>query len=811
MVLNPEQEAALWIQAMRSGPVSDEILPSSYRRLASLAMSAHALLGKFAPRYLAASTRRDWQLDAGEFSNWLKRFDEICREQECVSASRLATELAAALRESAEPRPPVLLVGFDRLSPAQRSVFDAWGDIQTLELSRDQAQSTYYASPDFPAELKACARWAQQHLAQDPSRRLMVIATNVNGSRGEIERAFADAGIGDELEFSLGVPLVSIGLVRGALRTLELLTGRLSESELDWLISTGCLAQTPSVMAELQHAMRNIRRSGIERAEWTLEAFCRNAAKHVAPEWCNTMLQAQRLLAQRSGKREPLEWAAFTMHLLETAGWPGGNSFTSAEFQAFDAFERQVEICGSLGFDGSSLTWREFLDELTQLASDSLFASESGNRRILVAGPAESAGLEADAIWFLGANEDNWPSRGDTHPFVPIAVQRESEMPHASAQLNLQLAKAMTSRLAFSTPELCFSFALQIDGIDKRPSRLAQDIAGPAAKLPASLQNGSRPTRNLERIEDADHVPLAVAPGALHADSATVSAQSQCPFKAFAMSRLAARDWSPADVALSPALRGKLLHDVLARVWSEPPIGIRSAAELRQIVNLSEFVAPHAKAAMQRIPIDLRSTMPAPYLALEEHRLVGLVCAWLAYERERADFKIMAVERDTESSVEGLKLRLRLDRIDQLNDGSLLVVDYKTGDVSMKSWDLPRPDDLQLPLYAEFGVDENLPIGGISFAKLRAGDICFAGRFEDADRTVGRVSNSISLRRNRMTRELLADWRRKIEEMARDFIDGRAIVDPREPGKTCERCGLQTVCRVSQFEDEGDEVGEANL
>jgi hypothetical protein len=48
---------------------------------------------------------------------------------------------------------------------------------------------------------------------------------------------------------------------------------------------------------------------------------------------------------------------------------------------------------------------------------------------------------------------------------------------------------------------------------------------------------------------------------------------------------------------------------------------------------------------------------------------------------------------------------LRLDRIDRLNDGSLLVIDYKTGDVSPKSWDLPRPDDVQLPLYAGFALD----------------------------------------------------------------------------------------------------------
>lgn len=807
MVLSPEQETSVWRQAMQ--PFSGALLPSSSRRLASMAMSAHSLLANFAPSYLNTTARRDWQLDAGEFSQWLKRFDEICREQELVSTLRLAGALAPSLRHSAEPRPPILLAGFDRLSPAQRTVFDAWGNVQALAPSHDHVQSAYYATPDSPTELRACARWAHQHLAEFPFHRLMVVAINVNESRGEIERAFSDAGIESDVEFSLGVPLASVGLVRSALRTLDLLTGSLSESELDWLISTGYLAQTTATTAALQRTMRKIRRAGMERAEWNLDAFCRNAAIHGVQEWSDRMLQAHRLLARHGGKREPLEWAAFTMRMLNTAGWPGGNALTSAEFQALDAFERQVEICGSLGFDGSLFTWREFLDELKQLASDSLYSAESKSGRILIAGPAESAGLEADAIWFLGASEDNWPSRGDMHPFLPVSVQREAEMPHISAQLDWQLAKGMTSRLFASSPEIRFSYPQQVDGIDKRPSRLAQEVAGSAVRVPAALQDSRRPTRRVERIEDVGRVPLAAAPHDLHVDSATVSAQSQCPFKAFATARLAAKEWSPADEALSPSVRGKLLHDALAHIWSGPPVGIRSADELRKIMDLNAFVVPHARAAMQRIPAELRATMPAPYLALEERRLTGLVCDWLTYERERADFEVMAVEHETEPFIEGLKLRLRLDRIDQFKDGSVLVIDYKTGDVNPKSWDLPRPDDLQLPLYAEFGVDETHRVGGISFARLRAGDVGFAGRIEDPDKTVGAVPNLASLRKNRLTRELLSEWRQKIEAMAREFIDGRAIVDPREPGKTCERCGLQTVCRVSRPEDD-DEAVEAN-
>jgi ATP-dependent helicase/DNAse subunit B len=68
--------------------------------------------------------------------------------------------------------------------------------------------------------------------------------------------------------------------------------------------------------------------------------------------------------------------------------------------------------------------------------------------------------------------------------------------------------------------------------------------------------------------------------------------------------------------------------------------------------------------------------------------------------------------------------------------------------------------------------------------------------------------------KNSLTLEHLLGWRDCIEQLARDFLDGRAEVNPREHPKPCERCGLQALCRIqehqSQIEDEGDSGGAIN-
>jgi hypothetical protein len=56
-------------------------------------------------------------------------------------------------------------------------------------------------------------------------------------------------------------------------------------------------------------------------------------------------------------------------------------------------------------------------------------------------------------------------------------------------------------------------------------------------------------------------------------------------------------------------------------------------------------------------------------------------------------------------------------------------------------------------------------------------------------------------------------WKEYIEQLAKDFLAGRAEVNPREYPKTCEQCGLQTLCRIleirAQMEsEEGSEEGD---
>ena len=192
--------------------------------------------------------------------------------------------------------------------------------------------------------------------------------------------------------------------------------------------------------------------------------------------------------------------------------------------------------------------------------------------------------------------------------------------------------------------------------------------------------------------------------------------------------------------------------------------------------------------------------MPHRYLELEAQRLTTLVTEWLAFEATRVAFGVADTEVKRPIQIAGLNFDLRLDRIDILSDDTLLVIDYKSGNVSPGSWNLPRPDDVQLPLYAGFALDRATePLGGLVFARVRPGETGFAGRVFDAEATLlPTLGKTTALVKNPLSAEDLIDWRDAIEQFASNFLAGRAEVDPREYPKTCERCGLQTLCRVQE-------------
>lgn len=807
IVMSATQEEWLWAQICAKSKHSSIILHGPRHRLARMAREAHELLCSYSPESLATAVRDTWPGDAEIFSQWLVEFSKRCASDGLLSPAQLPQEVVARLQLDPSERPPLLLSGFDRILPTQKTFLEAWGRWELEVNDRPAAPAIFYAAPDAGTELAACALWCRRQLEKNPDARLLVVSQDAELRRGEIERAFHRhlshaLGSVSPLEFSLGIPLAHVPLARGGMLLLRWLTHPLLEHEVDWLLSTDSTTDGRAETAALQHYMEEIRRRNQQRPSWTLENFLNAQPGGLTPpnSWAQRLVTAARML-QEAGRQNALGWSSLIPRIMKEAGWPGQSPMASASFQALDHWAKNIEECGTLGYDEQNLSWPVFHSAMARQMENTLFTPESQGAHIVITGAVQSGGLSADGVWFLGAEEDTWPMSGTIHPFLPAFLQKEHRMPHSSTELDCELSQIVTDRLVHSTEEICFSHASLRTKADANPSRLAIQYAGPPVRLPSYLIPTPHPAPSARSFEDDSQVPFILPK--VSGGAGTLTLQSQCAFKAFATSRLAAHSWDAAETGLNPRQRGDLVHAILHSVWGGTATsGWRTSDELTTLLNvegvngIGEFVAGHVHSVLQlKLSTKLRERMPGRYLQIEEKRLVQLVTEWLLFEATRAKFVVEKVEAKSTVTIAGLEFDLRLDRLDTLEDGTTLVVDYKTGAASPAKWELPRPEDVQLPIYSAFAVEQNA-CGGLVFGSLRTGEIQFSGKVRQCGALLPNLSRASSLAKNPLTNEHLEEWRSAVEQLALDFINGRAIVNPRDSIATCERCTLKSLCRI---------------
>jgi ATP-dependent helicase/nuclease subunit B len=293
--------------------------------------------------------------------------------------------------------------------------------------------------------------------------------------------------------------------------------------------------------------------------------------------------------------------------------------------------------------------------------------------RIAIYGLLEARMARADLVICAGLNEGSWPGTPAVDALLAPDILRALGVPGAEFRIGLaahDLAGAM------GAPQVVLSRALRDAEGPTLPSRfllrvealLGDDLAKEHSEtaFPAMAQR-------LDRLRPPapDYPRPAPDPSAQQRRSVTISATALDrllgdPYQFYAKSILGLNRLDPlaADPFSDPALRGTLMHAVLDK-WHKA----RLAGE--RDLPLIPF-AEAALAAEQVHPLFRALWQPRLMAALKtfEELIAG-------YEAEGR--VVLAAEIKGAMKVQGVTVHGRADRIDRLNDGSLVIIDYKTG------------------------------------------------------------------------------------------------------------------------------------
>lgn len=769
--LDADAECLLWEQVVAdalAGSASSAAALFDLPGLAASAMEAHALC-------------RRWGLEAGGvsdenrlFAAWQRDFLKRCQEQGWIDAAGLQLAVLDLLAAGHCALPEqVVRCGFDRLTPLEQRLFavlEARGVVLTAEESpRPAAAPQLHACADADAECHAAVVWAVGQLAADPGRRLGIVAPDLAGVRdrlaGLLDEALHPLALrpdGSELprryNISLGQALAAQPLVRSALALLALAGGRaaveqarLSELLLGSFWAGDCCEA--DARAGLDAAMRRELSHFVQ-----VPALLRLAGRQ--PQACGRSMAAleggMAILAEAPRNQLPGAWGKTFRQALAAFGWPGERPLSSDEFQAQRAF---VEVLDGFGrFDAllGRIGQGTALARLRELCRQRLFQPETrGQPAIQVLGVLESAGLDFDALWVMGLNDDRWPPPPRPNPLLPVERQRAAGSAHASAEVELDFARRVHARLLASAPIVHLSWARADGNRMLRPSPLLGEapttplldwrvptLAGRLAGVPELLA-----------IDDAQAPPVGVGE-VVAGGSGVLRAQAICPAWAFYQYRLGAQALDTPVEGLDPAARGTLVHAALEWFWQR----VGSSAGLAALAEpaLKGLLAEAAEAALSAFEASLRNPLPARFRELEGGRLQRLLARWLAVELARPQpFTVEACEREATVDIEGIRVKLVVDRIDLLADGRRAIIDYKTGAaIDVHNWASPRITEPQLPIYAALVAED---VAAVAFAKVLIDKPAFAG-IADADQIMPGVRGLADPRQQIFPAERFADW-----------------------------------------------------
>ncbi|HLR29322.1 MAG TPA: PD-(D/E)XK nuclease family protein [Paenalcaligenes sp.] len=669
-------------------------------------------------------------LDHERFLVWRAAYEAYLQAHELDDENRSVNRIIEAFEQAQVPfdAQQIVWVGFHEFSPRlerlQKALQAQAVQQYTLQWPSAKAQSVWQVQADATEhEWQLAAQWAQEQLQHNPQGRYAIVAAELE-KYAPFARRVLDHQLDAGWNMAVGRPLSEWPQVRQILTWLDLLKAWRQA----WQQDPDQPVVAPKVLgpALLNGAMGLLGMSGPRMdAQWRHEEVLQvswqqweQCLKQQTPEFYARWTQVWSQIQEAPQHEMADGWVRRIREWLPTLGLPGQKNIDSVTYQVLQAFEERLVQFAQYGLALGQMSFGQAIYIFKRLCQEVLFQPERDpEARLDVLGMLEAEGGRWDGVWVLGLTDQVFPAVPKPNPFIPFSALARHQAPRSTPEREFEWAKISFNQLQCSAPEVWFS-APQFAGEEAlRPSPLISGFE----HQERSLASGSEAILQCEIITDCQAPAVDVQQENLRGGSALIETFARNPQWAFVRYRLQAQGL-PDYARLSRShVLGSLIHALLERLWQGMSVPTRDG--LQQWLH-----TPYAQQTLDALSVQLQQELldgfPPEIKELLGHWAGQVTMQWLHFEAQREEgFTCIAAEQQARLQIDELVLNLRIDRVDELPDGRLLLIDYKTGlsaKLPSKEWLRPRPIELQLPMYAGFLQEQQRSVAGMAIAKVNA-------------------------------------------------------------------------------------------
>lgn len=728
--------------------------------------------------------------DSRAFARWVDAYASELERRDWLDSDGFLSGLGQSGDAGRQERDGLLgFAGFEPWTPALRNLASSLREtgvtVVTIVPPRRAGVRQIVAAQDESDELARACRWAARQASTESGTAVGIVLANLEREGDRARRIALDIlAPGWQLRepairpaaLAAGRQLADYPIVFCALAVLRVLATEVTFEQASFLLRSCYLAGAEPERAGRARAELRLRREPLERVPLNaMLGVLGEEAPRSAAQW----RAAEALVAPvRQRRLHPSAWVAHFSAWLGAAGWPGERGLGSEEYQAAEAWQRLLESFAGTDEVAGQLPLRVALGVLAQQGRDRSFEPESAGSAVQILSLGEAEGQDFSALWVCGVTADQWPPPARPHPLIPLALQQGANIPESSAATLEARTKLSFGQLLVAADQLVFSWPTVHEGTETLPSPLLTSLlltAGETASAPGTAES-SHPDRELiaksatAEAVSSDPPPQWLAGEIVPGGSRVLALQAVCPARAFVEFRLRGAPLEAPARPLDLATRGKIVHQLLERLYGVEEC--RRGLGWVTTERLHALFAPVVGGVLNAF-LPVRDPFLAGLRPVESERLWALVLSLRDLDMERSGFKVETEVRK-EISIGALRLRIRLDRLDFLDDGGELVIDYKTGRFSVAGWKRPRLPDPQLPLYAVTAGSR-----GVAVIGLRPGRVKLQGVGDPALGIPGIKSAAAFFREADVDwSDTLRRWQLQLESLSGEFAAGDFRVDP---------------------------------